>query len=73
MDKEALCKEGCQLWDAVDYRETNSYDDYRKHLLLCKECQDGLNLGKKDLLRIKEDVDSGGYKRRREIKNDDKM
>ena len=70
MDKEALCKEGYQLWNAVDYRETNSYDDYRKHLLLCEKCQIGLNLSEKDLLRIKDDVESGGYKRRREMKHD---
>ena len=65
MDKEALCEQGYQLWNAVDYRKTNSYDDYRNHLLLCKKCQTGLNLSEEDLLRIKEDVDSGGYKKRR--------
>jgi len=65
MDKEALCKDGWYLWNAVDYRKSNSYDDYRKHLLMCKKCQDGLNLAEKDLLRIKEDVESQGYLRRR--------
>ena len=73
MDEEALCKEGYRLWGVVDYRKTNSYDDYRKHLLQCDKCQTGLNLGEKDLLRIKDDVESGGYKTRRRIKNDNKM
>ena len=73
MDKEALCKEGYQLWNAVDYHETNSYDDYRKHLLQYEECQTGLNLGEKELLRIKNDVESGRYKTRRRIKHDNKV
>jgi len=30
MDKEALCKEGYQLWDAVDYREVNSYNTIKQ-------------------------------------------
>ena len=67
MDEEAVCKEGLRLWNVADYRKTNSYDDYRKHLLQCKKCQDGLNLSKNDVLRIKEDVEAGGYMRRRRM------
>lgn len=65
MVKDELCEEGQRLWDAVDYRKVNSYDDYRRHLLQCKKCQDGLNLVEKGLLRIKEDVETEGYIRRR--------
>ena len=65
---EELCKEGQRLWDAVDYRKVNSYDDYRRHIIQCKICQDGLNLVEKDLLRIKKDIKKEGYKNRRKIK-----
>ena len=68
MTKDELCEEGQRLWDAVDYRKVNSYDDYRRHLLECKRCQDGLNLIDKDLVRIRDDVENEGYQNRRKLK-----
>jgi len=51
-----LCEEGQRLWDAVNYHKSNSYDDYRRHLLVCKECQKELELTKGDLENIKGDM-----------------
>ena len=53
---QELCEEGQQLWDAVDYHKPNSFDDYRRHLLLCKECQKELELTKEDIKNIKDDI-----------------
>lgn len=53
---EMLCEEGQQLWEAVSYRKPNTYDDYRRHLLECKTCQEGLELRREDLLRIRGDI-----------------
>ena len=58
--QEELCDEGQRLWNDVDYRKPNSYDDYRRHLLLCDKCQKELELRKEDLERIKEDIAGEG-------------
>ena len=58
--QEELCEEGQRLWDAVDYHKPNSYDDYRRHLLVCKECQEELELRKEDLEDIKGDIKENG-------------
>ena len=65
--QEELCDEGQRLWNAVDYHKPNSYVDYRRHLLLCKECQKELELRKEDLERIKEDI-AGNFERNNQIK-----
>ena len=54
---EELCDEGQRLWDAVDYHKPNSYDDYRRHLLGCKKCQEELELRERDLQNIKDDIE----------------
>ena len=54
--REELCEEGQRLWDAVAYHKPNSYDDYRRHLLQCKKCQEGLELRENDLENIKENI-----------------
>ena len=59
---EMLCEEGQQLWDAVDYHKPNSYDDYRRHLLQCKKCQEELELRESDLENIKEDIEKGALR-----------
>ena len=55
--QEELCDEGQRLWDAVDYHKSNSYDDYRKHLLVCERCQKELELSKEDLEDIKGNIE----------------
>ena len=52
-----LCDEGQRLWNAVDYHKQNSYDDYRRHLLECKKCQNGLERRERDLENIREDIE----------------
>ena len=54
--QEELCEEGQQLWDAVDHRKPDSYDDYRRHLLVCEECQKELELTKEDIENIKGNI-----------------
>lgn len=54
--KGKLCEEGERLWDAADYHKPNSYDDYRRHLLVCKKCQKELEFTKEDIKNIKEDI-----------------
>ncbi len=57
---EELCDEGQRLWNAVDHHKPNSYDNYRRHLLECKKCQEELELRESDLKNIKEDIEQGG-------------
>lgn len=54
--QEEGCDEGQRLWNAVDHRKQNSYDDYRKHLLQCDKCQKELELTKEDIEDIKRDI-----------------
>lgn len=56
IENEKLCEEGQQLWDAIDPRKINSYDDYRRHIIQCSRCKFGLDLGRKDVLRIRDDL-----------------
>ena len=65
--KKKLCDEGQQLWDAIDPRKINSYDNYRRHIIQCSRCKFGLDLERKDILRIRDDI-IGGEKN----KNDNK-
>ena len=50
MTKDGLCEEGQRLWKEVTWRNPN---EYRRHLVKCKECQRGLGLGKDAISLIK--------------------
>ena len=50
MSKNELCEEGQRLWKEVSWRNPN---DYRRHLVKCKECQRGLGLDKDGIRKLK--------------------
>ena len=49
MEKDELCEEGEQLWNAVDEHNKTGYGNYLKHIFKCKECQKGLEITEEDI------------------------
>lgn len=59
---EELCKEGQRLYDAINERKNDSYDDYRRHIIRCKKCKKGLGLSRNIIHLIRDDLKGRGKK-----------